>query len=199
MSDLDVSNLDTGGRPKVTDLGVLRDGRRVRAHDLLQAAARAGGVDVDRMKGADRTRRIARGRQRVCWILNRIRHDMSLNQIGVAIGRRDHSTVSYAIDTVDERLAGIGRGALHMNPPLPVQEREAINEILFEAGTGLTIDDLPPPASREFYGGYSTMYRLARKADAASDVIDELIELAEKARREAEARQTAETQTKEAA
>ncbi len=77
--------------------------------DVLEAVSRAFGVSNDRLLGRERTREVALPRQ-IAMYLMREEGGVSLPQIGKFIGGRDHTTVIYACDKVnnlmetDERL-----------------------------------------------------------------------------------------------
>ena len=77
--------------------------------DVLEAVSRAFGVSNDRLLGRERTREVALPRQIAMYLL-REEGGVSLPKIGKLIGGRDHTTVIYACDKVnnlmetDERL-----------------------------------------------------------------------------------------------
>jgi chromosomal replication initiator protein len=77
--------------------------------DVLDAVSKSFGVSNDRLLGRERTREVALPRQVAMYLL-REEGGISLPQIGDFIGGRDHTTVIYACDKVnnlmetDERL-----------------------------------------------------------------------------------------------
>ena len=60
-------------------------------------------VPAERLIGRDRSRAIAFPRQVAMYLLRR-EADISLPQIGKELGGRDHTTVMYAIDKINEML-----------------------------------------------------------------------------------------------
>ena len=75
----------------------------VQSEDVLRAVAGVFGVTVDRMLGRDRSREVALPRQIAMYLL-REEANVSLPQIGEAVGGRDHTTVMYACDKVADLL-----------------------------------------------------------------------------------------------
>lgn len=77
--------------------------------DVLEAVSRSFGVSNERILGRERTREVALPRQIAMYLL-REEGGVSLPQIGEMIGGRDHTTVIYACDKInnlmetDERL-----------------------------------------------------------------------------------------------
>lgn len=77
--------------------------------DVLDAVSQSFGVSNDRLLGRERTREVALPRQVAMYLL-REEGGISLPQIGEFIGGRDHTTVIYACDKInnmmetDERL-----------------------------------------------------------------------------------------------
>jgi len=78
--------------------------RRSEAHpaDVLRVVSSAFGVTVDRLLGRDRSREVALPRQIAMYLLRE--ENISLPQIGDALGGRDHTTVMYACDKVADLL-----------------------------------------------------------------------------------------------
>jgi chromosomal replication initiator protein len=70
---------------------------------VLYAVANAFGIGTDRMLGRDRSREVALPRQ-VAMYLMREEANISLPQIGAAIGGRDHTTVMYGCDKVADLI-----------------------------------------------------------------------------------------------
>ena len=88
--------------------------------DVLNAVSRAFGISNDRLLGRERTRDVALPRQVAMYLL-REEGGVSLPQIGEMIGGRDHTTVIYACEKVnnlmdtDDRLR---RQVLHIREQL---------------------------------------------------------------------------------
>ena len=81
----------------------LPQGVELRPDDVLQAVSRAFGISNDRLIGRERTREVALPRQIVMYLL-REEGGISLPQIGEMIGGRDHTTVIYACDKVNDLM-----------------------------------------------------------------------------------------------
>jgi chromosomal replication initiator protein len=87
----------------------LPQGVDLKPNDVLAAVSKAFGISNDRLLGRERTREVALPRQ-IAMYLIREEGGVSLPQIGELIGGRDHTTVIYACDKVnnlmetDERL-----------------------------------------------------------------------------------------------
>lgn len=71
--------------------------RHTIAH-YLETAATLFGVSVGAIVGSSKDRRIVRARFAVAFALRRCRPDLSLVEIGRALGGRDHSTVANAVE-----------------------------------------------------------------------------------------------------
>ncbi len=85
----------------LADLLPQRD--KLEPSQVLFAVANAFGVATDRMLGRDRSREVALPRQ-VAMYLMREEANISLPQIGAAIGGRDHTTVMYGCDKVADMI-----------------------------------------------------------------------------------------------
>ncbi len=70
---------------------------------IISAVARAFGVERDRLLGRGRTREIALPRQVAMYLL-REEANLSLPQIGAALGGRDHTTVMYGCEKIADLL-----------------------------------------------------------------------------------------------
>jgi chromosomal replication initiator protein len=70
---------------------------------VMDAVASVFGISCDRLLGRDRSREVALPRQ-VAMYLMRNEANVSLPQIGAAMGGRDHTTVMYACDKVADML-----------------------------------------------------------------------------------------------
>ncbi len=75
----------------------------VRPQEVIRKVAEAYGVSVDGLLGRDRSRQVALPRQVAMYLL-REEANVSLPQIGEALGGRDHTTVMYGCDKVAEML-----------------------------------------------------------------------------------------------
>lgn len=75
----------------------------VQTDDVLTAVADVFGVTIERLLGRERSRDIALPRQ-IAMFLLREEANVSLPQIGEAIGGRDHTTVMYACDKIGDLL-----------------------------------------------------------------------------------------------
>jgi hypothetical protein len=63
----------------------------VEAHTHLPAAA---------LIGINRRKDLVRARSMVCWLASMIDKDLSARQIGIWLGRRDHTTVWWSLDRI---------------------------------------------------------------------------------------------------
>ena len=77
--------------------------RDVQPVDVINKVADAFGTTVDRILGRERTQEIALPRQVAMYLL-REEANISLPQIGVALGGRDHTTVMYACQKIADML-----------------------------------------------------------------------------------------------
>lgn len=75
----------------------------IQREDVLRAVADVFGVPVERLLSRDRSREIALPRQIAMYLL-REEANVSLPQIGEALGGRDHTTVMYACEKVGDLL-----------------------------------------------------------------------------------------------
>jgi chromosomal replication initiator protein len=70
---------------------------------IVSAVAAAFGLTTERLIGRDRTREVALPRQIAMYLL-REEINISLPQIGAQLGGRDHTTVMYACDKVNDLI-----------------------------------------------------------------------------------------------
>lgn len=70
---------------------------------VLYAVANAFGISPEKILGRERTREVAFPRQVVMYLL-REEANISLPQIGEAVGGRDHTTVMYACDKISDMI-----------------------------------------------------------------------------------------------
>jgi len=71
--------------------------------DVLEAVSHAFGISNDRILGRERTREVALPRQIAMYLL-REEGGISLPKIGEFVGGRDHTTVMYACDKVNDLM-----------------------------------------------------------------------------------------------
>jgi chromosomal replication initiator protein len=71
--------------------------------DILAAVADYYGISAEQMTGPSRKREVARPRQLVMY-LTRVETGASLPQIGRALGNRDHTTVMYGCDKIEDLM-----------------------------------------------------------------------------------------------
>ena len=76
-------------------------GRRRSVDEIMLIAARASGVTIEDLRSPTRRRRVVRPRQLAMFLCRRFT-DATLSDIGRAFGR-DHSSVVYALDRVEQR------------------------------------------------------------------------------------------------
>jgi chromosomal replication initiator protein len=96
--------------------------RNIPSDKIISAVAGSEGVDVKDLLGQNRSAKIAIPRQLAMYLL-RTYNEISLPQIGVLLGGRDHTTVMYGIKKVvdDERLRKRAEKIWReINQPMPV-------------------------------------------------------------------------------
>ena len=100
---------DFSGQPISTQLvstalaDLLPQRSSIEPNQVVSAVATAFGITNERLIGRDRTREIALPRQVAMYLLREVAN-ISLPQIGQALGGRDHTTVMYACDKVADLL-----------------------------------------------------------------------------------------------
>lgn len=100
---------DLSGIPLTLDLAhnaltdFLPHGMDLEPDDVLNAVSQAFGISNERLLGRERTREVALPRQIAMYLL-REEGGVSLPRIGDFIGGRDHTTVIYACDKVNELM-----------------------------------------------------------------------------------------------
>ena len=77
--------------------------REIPAEEIMALVAAHYGVTVERMRGRDRSRQIALPRQVAMYLMRNVAN-ISLPQIGEALGGRDHTTVMYGCEKVAEQI-----------------------------------------------------------------------------------------------
>ena len=104
-----VAFAELSGSPITTKLAeialadLLPPSRDIPPQRIVDHVAEFYKVDTERLIGRDRSRAIAFPRQVAMYLLRR-EADISLPQIGKELGGRDHTTVMYAIDKINEML-----------------------------------------------------------------------------------------------
>ncbi len=100
---------DLSGQPVTIDLvqialaDLLPQHNSIEPKDIVGVVASTFGLSTDRLLGRDRSREVALPRQIAMYLL-REEANVSLPQIGEAIGGRDHTTVMYACDKVADLI-----------------------------------------------------------------------------------------------
>jgi chromosomal replication initiator protein len=104
-----VAYSDLRGIPMTTKLidsalaDMLPHRTEVQPEHIIETVAKAFGVSVERMIGRERTRQVAFPRQIAMYLL-REEANISLPQIGEALGGRDHTTIMYGCDKISDLL-----------------------------------------------------------------------------------------------
>ena len=75
----------------------------VEPNEVVRTVADAFGIEMERLLSRDRTRKVALPRQIAMYLL-REESNISLPQIGDALGGRDHTTVMYGCDKIADLL-----------------------------------------------------------------------------------------------
>ncbi len=83
--------------------GALRSSKQTTAGDVIQAVCERYGVEEKELLGHGRSRHVSFPRQ-VAMYLMRKDADISLDEIGKALGKRDHTTVLYGIRKIETDL-----------------------------------------------------------------------------------------------
>jgi len=100
---------DLSGQPMTQQLvetalvDLLPRRNEVRAEDIMHKVADSFGVSMDSMLGRDRSRSVALPRQ-IAMFLMREEANISLPQIGEALGGRDHTTVMYGCEKISDLM-----------------------------------------------------------------------------------------------
>jgi chromosomal replication initiator protein len=76
---------------------------KVSPHEVISKVAESFGVALDRVLSRERSREVALPRQIAMYLL-RQESNISLPQIGEALGGRDHTTIMYGCDKVADML-----------------------------------------------------------------------------------------------
>ena len=102
FSDLSGATLNT----KLVDVALadlLPQRSDVAPEKIIELVAREWQTSVEALLGRDRSQKIAQPRQVAMYLLRK-KTDASLPQIGEALGGRDHTTVMYAIEKIDNEI-----------------------------------------------------------------------------------------------
>ena len=100
---------DLSGQPLTTELvqitlaDMLPQRTNIEPAHIVTAVAAAFGLTRDQLLGRDRSRAVALPRQIAMYLMREV-GNISLPQIGDAIGGRDHTTVMYACDKVRDMI-----------------------------------------------------------------------------------------------
>ena len=81
---------------------------------IVEQIAEALYTDMRALRSRSRTQHVAEARQIAMYVLRRARPELSLVAIGSLLGRRDHTTVIYGIQRVEERAKAEPNFALRL-------------------------------------------------------------------------------------
>ncbi len=73
--------------------------------DVVRVVAKFYHLDPEQLRGRDRSKEVAYARQ-IAMYLAREETDLSLPQIGLALGGRDHTTVMYGVEKISSQIEG---------------------------------------------------------------------------------------------
>ena len=73
---------------------------------LIALVASAFGLTAEDLTGRSRRRYLVEARQAAAWVLRRAYPAISLEEIGRLLGHRDHTTIIYSLEQVEQRIAG---------------------------------------------------------------------------------------------
>ena len=98
--------------------------------ELLAQAERIFDVDRSEILSDRRTRHVVRARQALAYVLYQRYRDLSLTEIGIRLGGRDHTTIIYSIRVVEQQMQTDPHFAAQVKELLatPIATRVAIPE-----------------------------------------------------------------------
>lgn len=82
----------------------LQPKRMLSPKNVTEAVMRRYGVTLTQLRSSSRTRPLARPRQVLMYLL-RVELNLSLEEVGMWVGGRDHTTVMHAVDTISSLLS----------------------------------------------------------------------------------------------
>lgn len=91
--------------PVIRDVIRLGASGPVMARDIISIVCGHYDIPLETMTGPHRFRKIARPRQRACFLIREYRPNVSYPEIGRLMGGRDHTTVLHAVRKVEELIA----------------------------------------------------------------------------------------------
>lgn len=80
---------------------------RIPVRDIMEAMCKHRGHTHDELVAPGRTSYVARSRQMVMWLADRLRPDLSFKTVARLLNRSDHSTVIWGVNKI-ERLIKAG-------------------------------------------------------------------------------------------
>jgi len=90
-------------------------------NDLVDRVAILFGLTRADLISSSRRRYIVEARQAAAWALRTAYPQLSLEMIGARLGRRDHTTISYALQRVEERMRADADYAAMLHALLPAR------------------------------------------------------------------------------
>lgn len=108
---------------------------RVSADEIIAAACRVEGITKEELLKKDQSRKYVRRRQRICWLIDHFRPDLSWYWIAKRLGYKEHSNVYHGIKQTISRVN---------NKDTSEEERRKINAISEELGMGVIIPEGGP-------------------------------------------------------
>ena len=90
---------------EVDGYDTFRKAKRMNINRIINTVSNYYSIDRSHILGTKRLRQYVAPRQVVCYLARELRSDLTLKQIGSAMGGRDHSTVIHAVRTVNNELS----------------------------------------------------------------------------------------------
>jgi chromosomal replication initiator protein len=78
--------------------------KNITTHEIVKAVTEYYGISVADIRGKTRKKNIAKPRQMAMYLMRKLINQISVIQIGFEFGGRNHSTVSYAYETMDNEI-----------------------------------------------------------------------------------------------